>query len=291
VTERRNYLVLGALFCVIVALVLLVAGLTSVELQPGRPFPLGLLRDLFDPRRPSPYGSGTVQAPGSSIIPIILVWIILPLILVYLLLSPQARREFFKRVLRWTAWTVLFYIVVTAWRRLSAEQTDSPVQAGQQSPSEEIPPIPAMPAFISSPPQWFVVLLSLMVAALLAVMIWWLVRRRAHVGNQPIAEIAQDADDALSEIRAGADLRDTITRCYNEMSKVLQTRGIHRHNSMTPREFERHLSSLGVQDAHVSALTQLFERIRYGPRQAGPREEERAIACLQAIVDHYGGTS
>ncbi|HWQ12371.1 MAG TPA: DUF4129 domain-containing protein, partial [Roseiflexaceae bacterium] len=104
-----------------------------------------------------------------------------------------------------------------------------------------------------------------------------------------LAQLAREAGAALAGLEAGADLRNTVLRCYAEMSRVLEARrGIQRDKTTTPREFEARLAAAGLRDEHIRRLTRLFERVRYGPRAPGPREEREALACLRAIVEAYG---
>jgi len=285
-TRRGNIVIMGALVCALAALVLLVSGLGTVELQPGRPFPL---RVIFGSGSRMAFDSGSVRSPSFAFVPIILVWVVMPLLLVYLLLSPQARREFIKRVLRWTAITILVMIAAHYWRMGILRRSETAAADDRSVRPEELPRLPEMPDYITTPPQWFIIVVSLVLAGILVASAWWIIRRRRPRVGEPLVEIAQGAEEALAEIRAGGNLRDTVMRCYDEMSRVLQARGISRQNSMTPREFEQQLTSLGVRDEHVRGLTRLFESVRYGQHKAGASEEEQAVASLQAIVQGYGG--
>jgi hypothetical protein len=121
-------------------------------------------------------------------------------------------------------------------------------------------------------------------------LIWLMLRRRRTA--QPVdqaRQVAAEAEEALAELQAGGDLRDTVMRCYSEMSEVLsRTSGLARRGSMTPREFEQFLIGAGVRDAHIQRLTRLFEAVRYGGRTTGERERREAIDCLTAIVRDHG---
>jgi hypothetical protein len=98
--------------------------------------------------------------------------------------------------------------------------------------------------------------------------------------------LAREAQEALHALQAGVDLQDAVMRCYFEMGQILsEQRGIRRGETMTPREFERHLRGAGLPQQPVEQLTRLFEGARYGARVSGKREERQAIACLTAIVD------
>ena len=85
----------------------------------------------------------------------------------------------------------------------------------------------------------------------------------------------------------GADLREVIIRCYARMSEALQEeQGIERETSMTTGEFETLLAGKGLPRDPVRQLTRLFESARYSLRQPVPGEEQSAIRCLDAILDH-----
>jgi hypothetical protein len=98
--------------------------------------------------------------------------------------------------------------------------------------------------------------------------------------------LAGPAEEAIAAIRVGADLKDTVMRCYFEMGRVLrEQRGISRDQAMTPREFEQYLAQEGLPRKPVGQLTRLFEMVRYGAKAVGKREELQAIDCLTAIVN------
>ncbi len=134
-------------------------------------------------------------------------------------------------------------------------------------------------------------LISLLFAALLIGVAWLIWRRSRARKPAALQQIADEAQSALRDLEAGGDLADTVLRCYREMSRVLSDqRGIARSQDVTPREFERQLAAAGLRDEHIQQLTRLFERVRYGPRQADPQQEREAATCLAAIVRSYGAT-
>jgi uncharacterized membrane protein len=146
--------------------------------------------------------------------------------------------------------------------------------------------------FVANPPQWLVLVASLVVAVLLASavigILWYVYRRRRQRAN-PLEKLAQEAQDALDALHAGRPWKDTVRRCYFEMSRVLRDQqGISRDKTMTTREFERHLVEAGLPREHVRGLTRLFEEVRYGAKVAGEPQEREAITCLTAIVETSG---
>jgi len=66
---------------------------------------------------------------------------------------------------------------------------------------------------------------------------------------------------------------------------LAEEKGVTRESAMTPREFVRSLTTMGLPELAVQRLTRLFEDVRYGARVAGDQEEGEAIASLTAIVD------
>ncbi len=112
----------------------------------------------------------------------------------------------------------------------------------------------------------------------------WLIRRppkHSHSGDP----LELEAERALQALRNGSSLNDVIVRCYIQMSRALQKeQKIELKQTMTAREFEYLLEDKGIPYAPVHQLTQLFEAARYGFRQIGPADEQKAFECLNAIL-------
>jgi hypothetical protein len=139
---------------------------------------------------------------------------------------------------------------------------------------------------IINPPAWLTFVVTAGILAIvfgIAAVIW----RRVTAGRRssPLEMLAMEAQEAIEELRAGADLKDTVMRCYFEMSRILgEERGLRRKEAMTPREFEMTLKTAGLPGPPVERLTQLFETVRYGAHTPEAQEENEAVACLEAIV-------
>jgi hypothetical protein len=141
---------------------------------------------------------------------------------------------------------------------------------------------------VSERPAWVAWLAAgftaVVITSLLAAALWFVWQKTADY-NDPLAELAAEAQTALKNLRSGDALRDVIIRCYLEMARTLdETRKIQREKAVTPREFERQLIALGLPADPVANLTRLFESVRYGAREASPEEQAAAVASLEAII-------
>jgi cbb3-type cytochrome oxidase subunit 3 len=284
--ERSRLWVLVASALAIAAILLLAAGLSSVELLPGRPLPRGEEQaqgGFFS-------GGGLPTRLVQSLIRIFgfIVLVLLPLALIYVIVSPEARRRVLYR-LGLLTWLIALYLVLRAngdfLRSIQLEPPAAGLPAEGELPGLDFSASPT-PALI-----WIsTVGLALVLAGVLVAVFWLLWRRRRKPST--LAQLAGEARGALDALSAGADVEDTIMRSYFEMARILeQERGITRAEAMTPREFEDRLKALSLPAGDVEQLTRLFEAVRYGRWVAGEREKREAIACLMAIAESSRGGS
>jgi len=100
-----------------------------------------------------------------------------------------------------------------------------------------------------------------------------------------IADLAAAAGKAADRIEQyNADVDNAVYRAWWEMTSLLQ---VPRPDSATPGEFADAAVDLGMDEADVAELTELFEEVRYGRRDAASREE-RAVETLRSIETMYG---
>jgi uncharacterized protein DUF4129 len=139
-------------------------------------------------------------------------------------------------------------------------------------------------------PSWLIYLLLFGgLSALLGVLayIGFFYRRSKNVSRKGTM-ISLEALHAADALAAGHNTRETIIQCYQKMVTIFsEQKEVHRHTSMTAREFEIHLGTVGFSEKSVSRLTRLFERIRYSTEESGDLENQEAIACLKAIAEHH----
>lgn len=215
--------------------------------------------------------------------------VLFPLSIIYLIISSEARKRLLRDAIAILSFIVLLYFISRALHQFGLQPQGNMPQAPAPPPATDLP---APADFVSHPPPWFVFTASLILIGLLLAVLWFLWQRAGRGRARPLQLLAQEAEEALADLCAGGNLKDTILRCYAEMSRVLsERRGIRRKKAMTPREFEQHLQAAGLRDDHVQRLTRLFEAVRYGGRRTGEAEEREAQACLEAIVIAYGGSS
>jgi hypothetical protein len=282
-TVRRNKLRTLILSGVaIVAIVLLSAGLSELELLPGQPFSLGGAGFEAQGFGPSPVVE-IIMTLGRVLF--VLAWLLLPAAIIYLIKSPEFRKRVLKSLLSMLLFLTIVYLFMRVWSGFDRGQE---IQfPGVLSPPEPLSPAPTA-EFVADPSQWLVLAASLALAVLLVASLvgiaWFFWRRR-----RPESSLGRLARDALQALEAGANLKNTVIRCYFQMARVLdEQRGIRRQQSMTPREFERRLEGEGLPGEPVRQLTRLFEEVRYGTMVPGEREERQAIASLRAIVEACG---
>ena len=279
--RNKEKTILALLLVVVVGgLLVLATGISDLELKEGQPFVLGREGEppgvsggsLFD------LELGQVwKAAG-----VIIFWVILPLSILYFIISPEARKEVIRRVI---SMSLTIFALIILIRQLSIIGGCTPIQTPTTVlPEGRIEPVDF--TFITPETPTFRFFGTLFAASLMIAAIWQIIRRlRQERQRQPLVRIAEEAETAIREINAGGDLKNTIIRCYAEMNQALyEYKGINRKESMTPREFEQSLGAIGVSKTNIAQLTRLFEDVRYGGKELGVRGGQEAVDCLRAIV-------
>ena len=267
-------------------LVALAAGLSQLELQKG--FSLKNPSGQSIPAPPvSPLQTPDSQSsdPAKEIF-ILVMWGLLVVSILATLLWPENFRRVLQSALSTAVWVAAIYFLVSRFRQMNSSDKTPRTAASDQpvvDPQELL-----HNANQTHIPPWLiflVIVLAIGAIALGAFLIWrYWVRRRGDF----LEDLAGLAERAAHDLRAGDELRNTILRCYRDMSLLLsKQKKIAIRQAMTAREFEQHLNTLGVRDDHVHQLTRLFEWVRYGRHETNETEEREAIACLEAISKEY----
>jgi hypothetical protein len=279
--ELRLFIFLGL---AVAAMILLSAGLSQLEFSPERPLP------RFSLAPPVQAMDNSRLSGGDSLLMIFraimaLSLALLPVLIVYLLVSPTARKRVLQQVIVYGTFVLAFYLLA---RRIQPSARDQGIDLAGGVPGLPEGDAPPFPEFTAAPPPWLGLVLSLVIALIIAGVVVGLVLfvvRRRRPPETALQELARSAQDALDALHGGADVKNTVIRCYLEMSQVVrERRGLQRHADMTPHEFQAELEKAGLPDEPVRQLTRLFEDVRYGDRPASEREGQQAVACLRAIA-------
>jgi hypothetical protein len=293
-TKLASILTMGI---AIVAILILSAAFHDLELsREGQPPPRAERAGQTVPEIPEPEG---IELPAYLFALMLLVCLLLMVgIIIVGIVSPKTR----KRTIRYLV--VLLCLIAISLSLNSPPEPVEPV-AGEltiQAPLENVTAPTgveqaAPPGFelAANQPSWMIWATALTLALLVAaglVATFWLIWHLTHPPQSPLEQLAEEAQGALDALRAGADPKDTVMRCYLDMSRVLRKqRGITRNQAMTPREFEKSLGETGLPNVEVRQLTRLFEAVRYGTKVPAGSEERQAIDCLTAIVEACKGAS
>lgn len=258
------------------AILLLSSGISQLELREGsRVMPALPTSQAAVP----PPGERAYAEPEEafSYVATAIIYALVIFSLVYALMSPQARKLIFRRLL-WVV-AVAGIALLLAYRLADRLGLEIPQLTPPGSRSET----PEFVEFVGGAPGWLSFIVSLALV-LLASGVAWYFWKQGRTSEDTIELVNREARQALSELQSGADFKNTIIRCYYEMSQAVKLqRGVSREEAMTPREFEKTLQEVGLPGGPVKELTRLFERARYGQAEPSPQEQQQAIHCLKTI--------
>ena len=99
--------------------------------------------------------------------------------------------------------------------------------------------------------------------------------------------IGRAAGEAADRIES-SDADNEVYRAWRDMTDVLD---VDRPASSTPAEFATAAVDAGVDEESVTALTEVFERVRYGGEDATDDRERRAVDALRRIEERHGEDS
>lgn len=217
----------------------------------------------------------------------ILGWVLLPFYVIYLIISPEARKRFLRDLMVMMPMLLVLYFLLReppAGEGIQQLNRRLEAQSLEEVLTTPVPPV----TFEANPSDWVVALTTIVLAVAatgLLVGILFLFLRSRQPKQQPLKRVAFEAQAAIDAIEAGGDLRDVILRCYFEMTRAIgDARNLKRNADMTANEFESFLLDRGLPHEPIHNLTDLFVKVRYGAFQPGRQEERLAISSLSAIV-------
>ncbi|MEW6086407.1 MAG: DUF4129 domain-containing protein [Chloroflexota bacterium] len=217
------------------------------------------------------------------------VWVALAflVILIGMMLSPEARKLLFRALLRIAITYWVLFFLFTRYGSVLAESLEA-INPNANNPSQisNVPP----PVFAPTTGMAWAAYAVSFLLILAALLITWRTYRffnDAHEEKESLEKIARVARSSIRELTSGRDSTDAIMNCYFRMSDaVADSRNLHRRDSMTPAEFATRLERAGLPGEAVSRLTRLFEAVRYGGQRSAQKDVNEAVACLNVILSH-----
>ncbi|MGB9861170.1 MAG: DUF4129 domain-containing protein [Candidatus Bipolaricaulaceae bacterium] len=267
--RKRRFAIFGILL--VLVLIFLAWALNGTEFRGGRPFPAANTKSVSAPVSGSPI-------PGDWAVDLLRITFFLGLVLASLALVLS--RNFRKHAL-YLLITLLTF--VCAWYLLS-RLSPSPSPAPVETPSAGNFPEEggSQGEGLPKPPHWAIYLAALVLGLGLSL---WLGPKLAKALEQKHTKKAiQDvAQEAVAELKRGLPVDDVVLRAWLRMVELLTLRsGMRDQPHLTPREFAESLKKLGFKHEAVDILTKLFEEVRYGHKESGPRREQ-ALDALAAL--------
>lgn len=267
-----------------IVIILFASSINQLEFSPGV-----ILRDPFENPQPN---SGSVNWNEWNlyelwrIISTVILVVLLPMSVVYFILSKEARNRVIRSVVVLTLTVYALFIVIRNLGNIQEiDLFNNILQAGDASGDAD----QQITALANNEPSLLITIIASIIVALTIVsMAYWLFQR-AQAANPPVDEINYTISKALNDIKYKRDIRNAIIRCYIDLQRIIEeTHGKSRKSSMTPREFQKHLIDAGIQHQSIVNLTQLFEKARYSQGQASEAEETEAILHLKKIQNDIG---
>ena len=276
-TTKRIHLIF--LLAALLALILLSASLSNLELLPGAPFPGASSSE--DARfikyvwpYLAPYSFPFLKGLMALVFSGVLIYIFVRLIKIVNL----------REILR----PALILIILLLAMILLPGTPINPVTTAPGTPVEIAtpPPTTTLVTPLGAPPPVLLWLTSLLLILGLSLPIIGIMRQRLR----PVASvdpILREAEIAVTALLDGQNFSDVILRCYFEMTNAIQLeQGIAREKNLTVREFKQQLDELGFPSQPVQNLTALFEKARYGIEKIRDEDQDLALESLGAIIQY-----
>jgi hypothetical protein len=278
-TRRTKQIVSILLATVLVAILLLSATLSGLQLQAGTPFPGSGGNQSSNPGIPFLVSTESAALPALEVI----VGVLLVAMMVHVAVKLTGTVKF-RNALRAIGAILLLFILISI---LPLVLPGKPTISADNAPisTSSLPPTyPVSP--LGEPPPVFAWLAAGGILLGISLLTIQLLRRRPKPMNAADS-LLQDAEEALRALRAGKDFPSVIIRCYLQMSEVLRTeRRWERQGSMTVREFQDWLELRGIPAEPVHQLTSLFEKARYSKEQIDDEDEKLGPECLEQIIQY-----
>jgi hypothetical protein len=107
--------------------------------------------------------------------------------------------------------------------------------------------------------------------------------------EEPLSGVATVAGEAADRIEGSVgDVDNEVFRAWKRMTEFVD---VPAPKSSTPADFARAAQAAGMNEADVTALTDLFRAVRYGGEVPTEERERRAIEALREIEATYSDES
>jgi len=276
--ERRITLIFIGV--VILMTVLIAAGLPRLVFQPGLPLPsIEHGKFVADPAEKGSEGI-SISINAFFVVLFELLLAATFLYVIYRLLKGMAWKKYRTLILKAAgalAGIGLIFSLIIAILSSMATKTlgEAPMPLPVEPPART--PLGEAPSFL----YWVIGFVLLLIAAGVGVWVYETFTKK----NKPLDLLMLEAEKARQALLTGENIHNVIIRCYLQMSLVVKLeQGVERKEFMTPREFEQQLEALGLPFGPIHQLTQLFETARYGDGVPAAGDEQKALDCLNAIV-------
>jgi hypothetical protein len=278
---RKDFaLALGIL--AILVLVILAGGMDSLEFRKGTPFTYALVNETSSSRGAEPQDMGWIFV-------LVLAVTLVVSIFVLVVASPKQRRIILALLLG----GALVFLGLMWWMSRGgsdgtvSQPTATAVHSPENPQATMIPVSTPGEAVIYTAPvlsPWIsigITFVILSISAFLAAIYW---RKRLRE-SESLEALAGIVEQAASDLQSGKEYGDVVINCYARMVEAVdKQRGIRRRGNLTPEEFIAVLNRARLPENPTRHLTGLFERVRYGGRDATQSEIDEAVACMNEIV-------
>ena len=284
---------IGVLALLVIGLGLLAGSLPGMRLGPGQPFRLPENKDDIA----ALLASSDLPTRGffwlRGILAVAL--IVYPIYIIISILSKHGRQRLINDLIRLGILALFLYLMnKRGVDLLNRMQSGLAVNAlGAVEVPESVP----LAVFSSTTPGWAPVALlaggAVLLVAFIAVIAWWWFMPggggKGSVQDSALLQLSGEAQQAVEEIDAGAQVQDVVLRAYYRMEKILlDERKLARPEAMTTSEFAKSLNAQGFPGGAVNDLTRLFEAVRYGHQHLTADQQQRAVSALKAIALTHG---
>lgn len=102
--------------------------------------------------------------------------------------------------------------------------------------------------------------------------------------EEDVSGVGRVAGEAADRIESNADVSNAVFRAWRDMTEHLH---VDQPKTSTPGEFRDTAIDAGMAEEDITELTELFEDVRYGGREASEEREERALEIFRHIETEY----